>query len=168
MTMHPPHQLDAARIDPDRITIDPGYRTEVARVLLERSGDSADHVELRRLARQVFPDLARADHATHLARLVGSAATLRASTRDLRLDDVEPAALRRPTHPLAYPASYADIDASTRALLIRHCQAELEAGRDGRDALDSLDRLHGWPYSDRTFFVGPWKAARIRSRPRDD
>lgn len=164
MSIHPPHDVSASRIDPERITADSGYRTAIARVLLEKSDDGTDHVELRRLAQQVFPTLARADYATSLARLVGSAATIRQSTRDAEVDRVEVAIARRPTHPIEYPECYSDIDAATRALLIRHCQEELTAGREGREALQSLDERHGWPYSDRTFYVGPWKAARLRRR----
>lgn len=168
MSIHTPHDLTLVRIDPERITADSGYRTAVARVLLEKSGDGTDHVELRRLAQQVFPALAKADCAASLARLVGSAATIRQSSREAEVDRVEIAIARRPTQPIDYPPSYSEIDAATRALLIRHCQAELEAGREGPEALQSLDERHGWPYSDRTFYVGPWKAARLRRRQRAD
>ena len=160
----------AAEVDPQRIVADPAYRTRYARVLLDRSGDATDHVELRRLARRVFPDLARTDSAASLARLVGSAATLRAAERDGQEPVVTPDAglINKPTHPLEYPSNYAELDADKRALLIRFCEAELKAGREGREALDNLDRHYGWPFSDRTFYVGPWKAARLRRRRKED
>lgn len=156
----------AAEVDPQRIVADPAYRTRYARVLLDRSGDSTDHVELRRLARRVFPGLAHPDSGASLARLVGSAATLLAAERDGREPVATPDAglINKPTHPLDYPPSYAELDADKRALLIRFCEAELNAGSEGREALDNLDRHYGWPFSDRTFYVGPWKAARLRRR----
>ena len=153
-------------IDIDRITVDPRYRTAAARVLLERSHEATDHVELRRLATQVFPDLARARSATPLARLVGSAATLRQAGRDAESADggAEPVFGHKPVQPIDYPRKYAELDDATRARLIAFCQSELDAEHDGREALQNIDRHHGWPFSERTFYVGPWKAARLRRR----
>lgn len=153
-------------IDIDRITADARYRTAAARVLLERSGEGTDHVELRRLATQVFPDLARPRSATPLARLVGSAATLRQEGRDAEAADgvAEPSFGHKPLQPIDYPRRYADLDEPTRTKLIAFCQAELDAEHDGREALQNIDRHHGWPFSERTFYVGPWKAARLRRR----
>lgn len=158
-----------AEIDPRRVIDDPTYRARYARVLLDRSGRDADHVELRRLAHQVFPSLARSHAGEPLAQLVGSASTLRQSALEAMAPDViEASLIRKPSHPLEYPPRYADLDPATRALLIRFCEGELKAGREGRDALQNLDRRHGWPYTDRTFYVGPWKAARLRLRRQDD
>ena len=164
--------VDVTRsIDPDRITEDPRYRTAAARVLLERSSEDTDHVELRRLATQVFPDLARARSQAPLARLVGSAATLRQSARDAGQADSggpEPIFGRKPIQPLDYPRKYADLDDATRSRLISFCRAELEEEHDGRQALQNIDRYYGWPYSERTFYVGPWKAARLRRRKEEE
>jgi hypothetical protein len=135
-------------------------------VLLEKSDDRTDHVELRRLASQVFPDLARAG-SMPLARLVGSAATLRQLRRDaddVPTGEIDAGIAHKPTHPIDYPRLYGDLDETTRATLISFCQAELDAEREGRDVLQNVDRRFGWPYSDRTFYVGPWKAARLRRR----
>lgn len=161
------HEDATARVDPDRITIDSGYRAQVARALLEKSDEGTDHVELRRLAQQVFPVLASPRSAAPLAQLVGSAATLRQVARDAAepaVDRIDLGLARKPSHPIDYPARYGDLDAETRALLIGFCQSELDAGNEGRDALQHIDQRHGWPYSDRTFYVGPWKAARLRRR----
>lgn len=160
-------------IDIDRITADPRYRKAAARVLLERSDEGTDHVELRRLAAQVFPELARARSGAPLASLVGSAATMRQVARDDGDvgEVIEPGFGRKPVQPLDYPRKYADLDEATRSKLISFCQAELDEDHDGREALESIDRHYGWPYSERTFYVGPWKAARLRRRKqrgRDD
>lgn len=166
----PLHSRTAAEVDPRRIVEDPAYRKRYARVLLDRSGAAIDHVELRRLAREVFPVLARNESAAPLAQLIGSAATLRVAERDETVaeDRVESSLIHKPDEPLEYPARYAELDAVTRALLIRFCEAQLADGREGREALQNLDRHHGWPYSDRTFYVGPWKAARLRRRKLED
>lgn len=163
-----PEQSAVAEVDPRRIVDDPAYRTRYARVLLDRSGAATDHVELRRLARRVFPDLARARSGAPLAQLIGSAATMLVAERDdTTLDVPEQGLITKPSEPLDYPASYSDLDGDSRTLLIRFCETELGAGREGREALQNLDRYYGWPYSDRTFYVGPWKAARLRRRKQD-
>ena len=158
-----------AEIDPRRLVEDPAYRDRCARVLLDRSSESTDHVELRRLAQQVFPDLARLHSGTPLAQLVGSAATLRVAERDVQepSDAAEAGLINKPSHPLEYPPNYAKMDAETRTTLIRFCEEELKNGREGREALENLDRRYGWPFSDRTFYVGPWKAARLRRKKHD-
>ena len=157
-------------VDPRRLVEEPAYRRRYARVLLDRTGNETDHVELRRMARRVFPSLASSGSAASLSSLIGSAATLRQAEIDDAVPDPSPddGLLRKPRKPLDYPERYGDLDADTRALLIRFCEAELEAGHEGRDALQNLDRHHGWPFSDRTFYVGPWKAARLRRRKHDD
>lgn len=164
------HSRTVAEVDPRRIVEDSAYRRRYARVLLDRSGDATDHVELRRLARQVFPGLARNKSGEPLAQLIGSAATLRVAEREsgIAVDRVETSLIQKPDEPLDYPARYADLDPVTRTRLIRFCETQLAEGREGREALQNLDRHHGWPYSDRTFYVGPWKAARLRRRKLDD
>ena len=167
-TLHHSHAVP--EVDPRRIVEDSAYRTRYARVLLDRSGAATDHVELRRLARQVFPGLARSKSGKPLAQLIGSAATLRVAQREdgVAGDRIETSLIQKPDEPLDYSARYAELDAGTRTRLIRFCEAQLAAGREGREALQNLDRHHGWPYSDRTFYVGPWKAARLRRRKLDD
>jgi len=156
-------------IDTARLELDPHYLEELARTLLGRCGKDADHVELRRGAQRVFPDLAKPRERKHLAAIIGHAATLRLQhlTRDER--DVTDARLEMTaTEPLAFPASYAEMDDALRSIVVAFCERELEAGRDGPEALANLLRLHGWPYSERTFYVGPWKAARMRRRRRSE
>lgn len=159
-------------IDIERIGRDAGYRREQARTLLASAGD-VDHVELRRVARQIFPRLARPRAATELAQLIGAASTMqrtievtaitaqREEERRRREDDTKDPPLK-----LEYPDRYADLDDGRKNLLIRFCAEQVEGGAEGRDALALLQSRHGWPYSDRTFYVGPWKAARLRRRKR--
>ena len=155
-------------IEAERLERDPHYLEEVTQVLLTMCGRETDHVELRRTASRAFPALARPPHQRWLGALVGHAATMRAEggPRDER--DVTDARLDlTPTEPLAYPTSYARLDEDTRAMLIAFCEREIKARRDGPQALVNLMGLHGWPFSERTFYVGPWKAARMRRRRRD-
>ena len=159
----------AAIIDEARLGRDHTYCDQLAHKLLAKCGDDADHVELRRAAARVFPELKRDAGNRMLATIVGRAATLRAreTPRDAR--DVTDARLdMTPTHPLPYPEQYADLDETSRATVVGFCERELAAGHEGAAALDVLLRRHGWPYSERTFYVGPWKAARLRLRRRQD
>lgn len=154
-------------LETERLERDPHYLDEVTRVLLAQCGDDTDHVDLRRTAVRTFPALARAAYQRFLAILVGHAATLRAEgtvraerdVTDVRLD-------LTPVDPIRYPESYAQLDETTRALLIAFCEREILAQRNGPQALDAMRGRHGWPYTERTFYVGPWKAARMRCRRR--
>jgi hypothetical protein len=151
----------------ERVAVDATYREELSYQLLSQCGRDADHVELRRVATRMFPELARSANAMSLASIIGHAATLRAQNVQRDERDVTDARLEMTaTEPLAYPASYGDLEENMRASLIAFCERELAAGNDGPAALSSLLRLHGWPYSERTFYVGPWKAARLRTRRR--
>ena len=151
----------------ERLAVDVAYREELSYQLLSQCGQDADHVELRRVATRMFPELARPGNALGLASIIGHAATIRAQNVPREERDVTDARLElTATEPLTYPASYGDLDETTRATLIAFCESELEAGHDGPEALTSLLRLHGWPFSERTFYVGPWKAARLRMRRR--
>jgi hypothetical protein len=157
----------AAIIDEARLDRDHTYRDQLAHTLLSKCGRDADHVELRRAAARVFPELTRESGDRRLAAIVGRAATLRAreAPRDAR--DVTDARLdMTPTEPLRYAEQYADLDEESRTTVVGFCERQLAAGRDGPAALDRLLRRHGWPYSERTFYVGPWKAARLRLRRR--
>ncbi len=156
-------------VETERLEQDPTYLAEVTRVLLAKCGREADHVELRRMAVRVFPSLSRPTHHRSLGLLVGHAATIRAEdgVRDGR-DVIDVRLDLTPTEPIAYPASYAELDEGTRALLIAFCEHEIKARRDGPQALANLLGRHGWPFSERTFYVGPWKAARMRRRRRED
>lgn len=162
-----------AVIDVDRIARDPGYRQDQARLLLERVGGSIDHVELRRAAKRLFPELRRPPVERQLSQLVGTASTLqhavvaegaREDGRDTM--PLEPTPPRPPQLRLNYPEDYGSLDEGTRNVLIRFCSEQLEADRDGRDTLALLEERYGWPYTPRTFYVGPWKAARLRRRKR--
>jgi len=151
----------------ERLAVDPAYREELSYRLLDQCGRDADHTELRRVATRLFPELARPANAMSLASIIGHAATIRAQNviRDER--DVTDARLEMTaTDPLPYPTSYGELDETTRVTLIAFCETQLNAGHDGPEALSNLLRLHGWPYSERTFYVGPWKAARLRLRRR--
>ena len=155
-------------IETERLERDPGYLEEVTGVLLARCGQDADHVELRRTTVRLFPTLARPAYQRWLGVVVGHAATRRAEQGPRDERDVTDARLDlTPTEPLAYPTSYAGLDENTRSLLITFCEAQIRANRDGPRALANLIGLHGWPYSQRTFYVGPWKAARMRGRRRE-
>ena len=146
----------------ERVARDAGYREELAQTLLARCGDSADHVELRRMAMRIFPELARNGNDRMLGTIVGQAATLRVQHAVVTDRDVTDARLEMTaTQPLAYPATHADMSDGMRATVIAFCEAELGKGHDGPQALSNLLKLHGWPYSERTFYVGPWKAARF-------
>ena len=160
----------AASIDEARLDRDSGYCDKLAHLLLSKCGTDADHVELRRAAGRVFPDLARSGAETRvLATIVGRAATLRADEAPRDARDVTDARLEMtPTAPLPYPEAYAEMDDASRATVVAFCERQLASGRDGPAALDKLLRRHGWPYSERTFYVGPWKAARLRSRRRQN
>lgn len=156
-----------ATIDEMRLGRDHRYRDELARTLLSKCGRDADHVELRRTAARIFPELRRDSGDRMLASIVGRAATLRvrALPRDDR--DVTDARLQlTPTHPLPYPENYADLDPASRSTLLGFCVRQLQTGCDGPVTLQRLLQRHGWPYSERTFYVGPWKAARLRSARR--
>ena len=158
-------ELSAIEVDAFRIDADPAYRDELARILLNRCGREADHVDLRRTAKVLFPSLARVPDGDRIAPIVGCAATLRAQREMAGTGDVTDARLDlTATDPLSYPESYGDLSAETRALLVKFCDAELDAGNDGAVALENLLRRHGWPYSERTFYVGPWKTARFLRR----
>jgi hypothetical protein len=162
------HEQERREMDMTRLDLDPAYRDELSWMLLSECGEEADHVELRRAAMRLFPDLARAANAAALASIIGHAATIRARKADRDERDPTDARLEMTaTDPLQYPPSYADMDEGMRCALISFCERELDAGRDGPEALTNLLRLHGWPYSERTFYVGPWKAARLRSRRRN-
>ena len=156
-------------MDAGQLEVDATYREELSRLLLSQCGYDADHTELRRTASRMFPELSRARNASGLASIIGHAATIRATHSVREERDVTDARLElTATDPISYPASYADLDDGTRASLIAFCEKELKLGHDGPVALSSLLRLHGWPYSERTFYVGPWKAARLRVRRRND
>ena len=156
-------------IDMEQAMRDPMYRQELAQQLLASCGEQADHVELRRTAVRLFPDLARNGNNAVLASIVGQAATIRVRHVPVSDRDVTDARLElTATHPLNYPNAYADMPETVKATLIRFCERQLKAGRDGPGALTNLLKLHGWPYSERTFYVGPWKAARLRERRRND
>jgi hypothetical protein len=156
-------------IDMERAMQDPAYREELAQALLARCGQDADHVELRRTAVRLFPELARQRTDSVLASIVGHAATMRVQQLMPSDRDVTDARLEMTaTEPLDYPAAYQDLPDPLRATVIRFCEDELRSGRNGPEALSNLLKRHGWPYSERTFYVGPWKAARLRQRRRDD
>ena len=162
-------QISLPGVDMTRLELDPSYRDELTCVLLSECSRDADHTELRRAATRLFPELTRPAHAASLASIVGHAATIRAANvvRDER--DVTDARLEMTaTDPLRYSASYADLEDDVRGALIAFCERALSAGKQGPEALSDLLRLHGWPYSERTFYVGPWKAARLRLRRRND
>ncbi|HEX6588763.1 MAG TPA: hypothetical protein VF039_07050 [Longimicrobiales bacterium] len=153
-------------IDPARLAQDPRYLDEVTRHLLAMCSNDVDHVELRRAASRVFPTLARAEDRL-VGRIVGHASTMRARATPIDDRDVTDGRLQlTPSAPIPYPSSYAELDASTRESLIAFCESELTAGHNGPQALARLLGLHGWPFSERTFYVGPWKAARMRQRRR--
>lgn len=60
--------------------------------------------------------------------------------------------------------SYQHVNDTVKDVLIRVCTTMLEA-EPGLDALVALKRVrekYTWPFSDRTFFVGPWKSAKMR------
>lgn len=159
-------------IDIERIGRDAGYRREQARTLLASAGD-VDHVELRRVARQIFPRLARPRAATELAQLIGAASTMQRTIEITAITAEREEERRRredhTKHPpleLEYPDRYTDLDDARKNVLIRFCAEQVEDGAEGREALALLQSRHGWPYSDRTFYVGPWKAARLRRRKR--
>lgn len=156
-------------VETERLKQDPSYLAEVTKVLLSKCGRDADHVELRRTAVRVFPSLSRPTHQRSLGLLVGHAATIRAEEglRDER-DVIDVRLDLTPTEPIAYPDTYAELDDNTRALLIAFCEQEIKARRDGPQALANLLGRHGWPFTERTFYVGPWKAARMRRRRRED
>ena len=152
-----------------RLELDPTYREELSYQLLDQCGRDADHTELRRVAMRMFPELTRGPNAMGLAAIIGHAATIRAAHVERDERDVTDARLEMTaTDPLQYPASYADLDDGIRSTLIAFCENELSMGHDGPVALSNLLRLHGWPLSERTFYVGPWKAARLRLRRRND
>lgn len=156
------HDVDVGRLEQD-----PEYRDLLAFRLLGECGNSADHVELRRVAQRLFPNLRRSAHTQQLGLIVGHAATLRVRRTPAEERDVTDARLEMTaTAPLPYPASYADMNDDLRATLVSFCVQQLEQEREGPQALEALLRLHGWPYSERTFYVGPWKAARLRQRRR--
>ena len=135
--------------------------------LLDRCDDEADHVELRRTARELFPELAPTPAS--IGAIVGHAATLRARETTQPTRDVTDARLARtPLEPLDYPDAYGDMPADMKATLVAYCEKRLAQGSDGPTALVDLLGLHGWPYSERTFYVGPWKAARLRRRRREE
>ena len=158
-----------ASIDETRLDRDHGYRDQLAHTLLSKCGKDADHVELRRTAARVFPELSRGADARVLASIVGRAATLRARSVPREARDVTDARLEMtPTDPLPFPPSYSELDDGSRRTIVAFCERELAGGGDGPAALDHLLRRHGWPYSERTFYVGPWKAARLRMRRRQD
>ena len=159
----------AAIIDEARLDRDHTYRDQLAHTLLSKCGRDADHVELRRAAARVFPELTRDSGDRILAAIVGRAATLRARAKPRDARDVTDARLEMtPTHPLPFTDQYADLDEASRDTVVGFCERQLAAGREGPEALDNLLRRHGWPYSERTFYVGPWKAARLRARRRVD
>lgn len=155
-------------IETDRLERDAAYLEEVTTVLLDGCNGDADHVELRRTALRMFPALGRATVQHILGRLVGHAATVRVEqcsrverdVTDVRLD-------LTPVDPIDYPPSYGQLDENTRALLIAFCESEIDARRNGPQALDAMRGRHGWAYTERTFYVGPWKAARMRCRRRE-
>ena len=162
-------QQEEREIDMDRVMTDPAYREELAQTLLARCGQQADHVELRRTAVRIFPELARSSSDRALASIVGYAATIRVQHVVPVDRDVTDARLElTATEPLAYPANYGDLNEPLRGTVIAFCERCLEQGKDGPEALTALLRRHGWPYSERTFYVGPWKAARLRVRRRND
>ena len=161
------HDQAISFIDVERLTLDPHYLDEVTRILLDRCSKDADHVELRRMATRLFPGRARIGERW-VGVIVGHAATLRAAAAPVPDRDVTEARLKlTATDPIAYPPSYADLDATTRSSLIAFCERELSEGRNGPQALANLLGLHGWPYTERTFYVRPWKAARMRLRRRE-
>lgn len=155
-------------LDLDRLRSDREYRTDVARVLLARCGPETDHVELRRRAEEIFPSLGQRGMRTELSSLVGWAATLRQrearAERRRRARERLERELSPPDMPLDYTEQYTDLDEELRDRLVAFCGDELDRGRDGPQALENLRQRHGWPYNDRTFYVGPWKAARLRRR----
>lgn len=158
-------------IDIERLGTDAGYRREQARALLSSAGD-VDHVELRRVAKRLFPPLARPRAASELAQLIGAASTMQRTIEITAITEQREADRRReedtldPPLKMDYPNSYADLDEAKKNLLIRFCAEQVEQEAEGREALSLLKARHGWPYSDRTFYVGPWKAARLRRRKR--
>lgn len=163
-------------LDVERLGSDGDYRTRLARHLLAEAGTDVDHVQLRRVAVDVFPDLGRREAAPLLARIVGAASTLQRQIRSGRdaLEEREPSRDRDspvpdpdPTLRLEYPDDYRDMDTRTKNIIIRFCDTRLVEGAEGREALEQLTNRYGWPYTDRTFYVGPWKAARLRRRKRD-
>lgn len=158
-------------LDLERLRSDRSYRRRLARRLLDACEPETDHVELRRVAKRVFPPLARARARDELARIVGSAATIR--QRSQRVARAKQASQRKeavkmpPSEPLEYADEYCDLDEQVRSRLIGVCNEQIEDGKDGPRALESLRARHGWPYSDKTFYVGPWKAARLRRRKKE-
>lgn len=138
---------------------------DLAERLLDQSDDGADHTELRRTARGMWPELAL--DPKKLGAIVGHAATLRAERRPRATRDVTDARLdRTPREPLSYAPKYTDLDDDARATVIRFCEDRISRGMEGPEVLSDLLGTHGWPYSERTFYVGPWKAARLRLRRR--
>ncbi len=163
-------------LDVERLGSDGDYRARLARHLLAEAGTDVDHVQLRRVAVDVFPDLAHREAAPLLARIVGAASTLQHQIRSGRdeVADADPPRERpsRAANPdatlrLEYPDDYRDMDTRTKNVIIRFCDSQLVEGAEGREALEHLIERYGWPYTDRTFYVGPWKAARLRRRKRD-
>lgn len=163
-------------LDVERLGSDGDYRGRLARHLLAEAGTEVDHVQLRRVAVDVFPDLSRPEAAPLLSRIVGAASTLQHQIRSGRdaLEEPDPVRDRGvparepdPTLRLEYPDDYRDMDTRTKNIIIRFCDARLVEGAEGREALEQLTGRYGWPYADRTFYVGPWKAARLRRRKRD-
>ena len=107
----------------ERVAVDATYREELSYQLLSQCGRDADHVELRRVATRMFPELARSANAMSLASIIGHAATLRAQNVQRDERDVTDARLEMTaTEPLAYPASYGDLEENMRASLIAFCE----------------------------------------------
>lgn len=156
-------------IEMDRVVQDRAYREELAQTLLSCCEERADHVDLRRTAVRIFPELAGSGNAGVLASIVGQAATLRIRQAGTPGRDVTDARLETTAKaPLAYPDSYAQMDDGLRAIVTSFCEEQLRQGCEGPEALSNLLQVHGWPYSERTFYVGPWKAARLRERRRSN
>ncbi len=166
----------SAELDVDRLKRDRSYREAVARELLARAGQDADHVQLRRAARRAYPRLEREAGRIMVGRLVGTASTLRQAgavaggsagggspVPGADTADVDDGAVVEAGE-LDYPDRYTDLDLEQRNLLIRFCDSRIQDGSEGSDALEAVRERFGWPYPDRTFYVGPWKAARMRRR----
>ncbi len=159
-------------LDVDRLKRDRSYRESVARELLALAGADADHVQLRRAARRAFPRLEREAGRLMVGRLVGTASTLREAGNGASRQPAAHASeqveqrVGSPEEggPLDYPARYTDLRVEKRNILIRFCDARIQDGCEGKEALEAVRDEFGWPYPDRTFYVGPWKAARMRRR----
>lgn len=162
-------QNAVVEIETERLEQDPVYLDQIARALLASCGDRADHVELRRAASRLFGPRARPTDPRMVGTLVGHAATLRAAVGARNGRDVTDGRLElTAVEPLAYPPTYAQLEEDMRAQLIAFCERELMAKCDGPQAFARLLGHYGWPYGERTFYVGPWKAARMRRRRRAD